>query len=81
MYLPTTKDGMNAAIGWYIHDFAAAGMIADAAKHAASITAAKAADPNWTPEPFVWDKKFTKPKKTNAQSFADYIAEIRARKS
>lgn len=76
-YLPTTKDGMNAAIGHYIHNFLAAKMAADNAAHTAKVAA-----PGYKPTPFVWDVKTApKPKKTDAEVFADYCAAIRARKS
>lgn len=74
--LPTTYEGMKGAIGWYV-----GGVIVGRfdTEYAASVARQKA-DPSYKPKPFA-DKDFSKPKKTDAEIFADYCAKIRARRT
>lgn len=67
--LPTNKDGMNAAIGHFIHDACAAKIAAQNAE-----AAEKAAQPGFVPEPYTWDLK-AKPKP--AFDLAVFCASIR----
>lgn len=76
MYLPTTHDGMKAAIGWYC----AAHIIASFDAGYADYEAKKAADPNYKPNYFE-DKAPTRVTKTDAEALADFCAMVRARKS
>lgn len=76
MYLPTTKTGMDAAIGQYIHGVVAANI---AREEAAAV--ARAAEPGYVEAPFVWDKKYTAKKRTDAEAFTDFVAGVRARQA
>lgn len=71
MYLPTSIEGMNAAIGQFIH-----GAIAEKIRIEAEETAARESAPGYVAEPYAWKKETVKPK----FDLAVYCAEIRARR-
>lgn len=77
MYLPTTKEGMDIAIGQYIHTIVAGKIADEEARYAAKIAA-----PGYVEEKFVWGTKTApKPKKTDAEALADFCDMVRRRKN
>lgn len=76
MYLPTTRQGMNSAIGQYIHSLVAAKIVNDQAADAA-----RRAVPGYKEEKFVWDVKTApKRKKTDEEALRDFCDMVRRRK-
>lgn len=73
-YLPTTKDGMNAAVGQFIWGRVSAQIDRDMAAFAASPAAS---DPNYNP----YAPKKSQAPKSDAEALADFCAMVRARQA
>ena len=70
MYLPTTKDGMNSAVGQYIYSLVEINRLRN---YEAFVASGKANDPDYNP--FAPQK--SEPKKSDDEKFKEFCDKVR----